>query len=286
MSEPDSPVELEGTPEKVKPPHQNATLGRFKDLFTKKITLPGWLVILWGTFNYIPKWKSNFDFFVGTAKNVSPYFEFVSPIITSPYFGLALICAGIAYLAFVGQPEVRVVRHPAWTFFGWVLSLLIIIPALGTAAYGKFEIEINNLANQKIDAFFQTKLDTTQRNGSQASIPHIPTFVPGQTPHFTEQGLDYFTKLLHDNSPILSWKLMQPFIGMSLRYSGTISVMTENPPIITVGLTANTQIVICSFSSDYEARLAKLTIGSPVSGFGTITSIVGQALILNNCELD
>ena len=102
-------------PTKKPEPAINSTKNvRLKRLFNIKVKLPGWLLILVGVYNTIPDWKGRFDFWAEATKQAEVHLSVATTVILSPYFGLCLIASGIAYLAFVGEPEKGVLRHPAW----------------------------------------------------------------------------------------------------------------------------------------------------------------------------
>ena len=75
---------------------------------SSRITIPGWLLILWAALQWVPDWKSRWDFWVGLAtsafKGAPVIWNALNSFLTSPYFSLALLVIGLAYLLIAVRP--------------------------------------------------------------------------------------------------------------------------------------------------------------------------------------
>ena len=121
---------------------------RARALFTRRITLPGWALLLVGAFNFIPDFKGRIEFWTATTKAMGGHLAMVAVIVASPYFAAGLIVAGISYLLFVGQPK-QALQHPIWALLGLIVSIVSIAALVAVAGYGAFEIELRRLANDR-----------------------------------------------------------------------------------------------------------------------------------------
>jgi hypothetical protein len=256
----------------------------FRAFFNTK-NWPAWLLGLYSAFTFIPDFKRRLTFWLDAASAAESHFKMVETILLSPYFSSGLFAASALYIILVGQPKNGLLKSSFLIIAAWIASAGLITVVVGAAAYGALQIEINRLANQKVDAFFSDKLDTTQKtNGTMPGVSSHPTFALGQPPHFTEQSWQYFSKILLQKSPILSRQIMDPYIGMSMRFQGKIASMTADSTLIMIGVMSSNAILICQFSMQYENELSRYSNNSQISGYGTIANTIGQALVLTNCQ--
>jgi hypothetical protein len=80
---------------------------RLAILFTPA-SWPGWASVMLGAFNYIPDWKSRWDFWSALVASYTGI-PVIADWLQSPYLGLALIVCGLVYLVAVTRP--RHVHH-------------------------------------------------------------------------------------------------------------------------------------------------------------------------------
>lgn len=92
---------------------------RIGSLFSR-VKWPGWFMIAWSIFWWTPEVYGKFDFWLNAAREIGGRLGQIAAVVTSPWFNLALMVIGIAYLCFVGESE-RAVRHPIWPILGWVV---------------------------------------------------------------------------------------------------------------------------------------------------------------------
>jgi hypothetical protein len=129
---------------------------RVKRLFTAP-KLPAWAVILLLIIEYIPDWKSRYDFWLGVAKSLGGETGVAAALVASPFFNLALLTSAILWMIFVGEPKKGIQRHSSLTAIGWGmfgLSLTIIVLTVGAGAieaYVQEEVSARDIRIQTQD---------------------------------------------------------------------------------------------------------------------------------------
>lgn len=127
MSEPELPA--------IPPPPSPPWWKRPHRLITKP-KLPGWAFLLLVLVQQIPDWKGRIDFWLDAAKDAGGYAGGAAAVIGSPYFSLGLAGIGVLWLAFVGEPQRGVQRHPALPYLGWGLAGLCFTAIVLTMGWG------------------------------------------------------------------------------------------------------------------------------------------------------
>jgi hypothetical protein len=115
------------------------TKAELEELFTSR-QLPGWLLQIIGglvVLRWLLDLKSTLEEAVTTIGQVPAVIRLLSPLIFSPWFGIALVLVGIAYVIFIPakdrpSPHAKVAVFVAWA--GFVLCSLAIWTVL-TAAF-------------------------------------------------------------------------------------------------------------------------------------------------------
>ena len=133
MSEP----ELPGLPPPPVPPWWRRPLR-----LATRPKLPGWAVLLLLALREIPDWKGRIDFWLDTVKEAGGYAGSAATVINSPYFSLGLAGIGVLWLAFAGEPQRGVQRHPWLPYFGWTFVGLIFGAIALTAGWGAMQVSI------------------------------------------------------------------------------------------------------------------------------------------------
>lgn len=93
------------------------------------VKVPGWILILWGLFRFIPDLKSQIDFWWDASHYLGGNVSTISSFLTSPWSSLLLIAGGITYLIFVDESDRPVFRHLLWTVLAWSIVGLLITAA-------------------------------------------------------------------------------------------------------------------------------------------------------------
>jgi hypothetical protein len=135
MSEP----ELPGIP----PPPGLVWWRRPLRLLTKP-KLPGWVFFLWLLIQQIPDWKGRIDFWLDAAKQAGGHAGDAAVVIGSPYFGLGMAAIGVLWLAFVGEPQRGVQRHPCLPYLGWAIAGIFFTAIVITTLTGVFRVAVTS----------------------------------------------------------------------------------------------------------------------------------------------
>jgi hypothetical protein len=117
-------------------------LARAKTMINQPIKLPGWAALLLFIYTIIPDTVSRISFWIETAKTTGGYVAYAAAIVSSPYFGPALLAAGLAWILFVGEPAKGVQRHHWMRYVGWAVIAICVTAIIVTATYGWFELRL------------------------------------------------------------------------------------------------------------------------------------------------
>lgn len=137
--------ELPGIP----PPPSPSWWKRPHRLITKP-KLPGWVFLLWVLVQQIPDWKGRIDFWLDAAKDAGGYAAGIAVVIGSPYFSLGLAGLGVLWLAFAGEPQRGVQRHPALPYLGWSLAGLCFTAIVLIVGWGAVQAYIQEAIVQGV----------------------------------------------------------------------------------------------------------------------------------------
>jgi hypothetical protein len=77
--------------------------------------------------------------------------ELLAALVESPWFSTALVVAGVGYLIFVGEPDGKVQRHPAWPIAAWSIVAICAALVFSVIGYGYFQLRVLEVASPKID---------------------------------------------------------------------------------------------------------------------------------------
>ena len=64
-------------------------------LFTQPVKLPGWVAVLLFIYIFVPDNLSRAHFWIDAAKSTGGYIALAATVVSSPYFGPALLTAGL-----------------------------------------------------------------------------------------------------------------------------------------------------------------------------------------------
>lgn len=106
------------------------------------------------------------------------------------------------------------------------------------------------------------------------------------TEEFTHRSLEYFCAIQKSQNAIQARKLLNPYLGMFIKFSGSLANIIEEVNIITVGVNSSTGcLLICRFAVEHRDFLSRLDAGDEVVGFGAISDEnFGTNVILNRCR--
>jgi hypothetical protein len=125
-------------------------------------------MIAWSIFWWTPELYGKFDFWLGAAKEIGGKLGQIATFITSPWFSLALMVTGIAYLFLVGESE-RPVRHPIWPILGWVVvvTVALVFWSVLVAGYVATHVpqQMAREARDQINSLTQTNQQLQQEVG-------------------------------------------------------------------------------------------------------------------------
>jgi hypothetical protein len=119
---------------------------RIKKLFSR-VKWPGWFAILVAIFIGVPDWNGRIDFWLKAAKGMGGYLGLAATIAASPWFLVGLVATGLGYLAFVGEVEKPVRRHPGWIILGWTVFGIIALAFSGLLLAGYVAIRVAKQAS-------------------------------------------------------------------------------------------------------------------------------------------
>lgn len=117
-------------------------IARAKLMVTQPIKLPGWAALLLFVYTIIPDTISRLSFWIETAKTTGGYIAYAATAVSSPYFGPALLVAGLGWILFVGEPAKGVQRHHWLRYIGWSVIAVCVTAIIVTATYGWFELKL------------------------------------------------------------------------------------------------------------------------------------------------
>jgi hypothetical protein len=104
--------------------------------------LPGWFISILGLIERLLLWDDRIRLAYDATRELGGEPALLVNTLLSPWTGMAMIAAGLAYVVFVGEPEHGVQRHRWWPMVGWSVFALCatwIIIALG---YGLLELYV------------------------------------------------------------------------------------------------------------------------------------------------
>ena len=164
--------------------------------------------------------------------------------------------------------------------FSWTQRFL---SALGTTivAYG---------VGYTIHRHNQKKAHTPQPAASSAkSEPQAPTTLPGGR-ILLSVGVEYLTGLYKGHTDLQADKLMEPFIGKWIKYSGRMENISQDHgsrPTTTITFEHSSRpFVAATFMSDeWLERLSILQRGAQITILGQVWSVERYWVFLSNSEL-
>lgn len=120
-------------------------LPRFVSLFSWR-RLPGLLLGLLGIVWRLADYFGRLDVLVRVAEGLGGTPPMLVSAILSPWFSVALVLGGAAYIVFIGEPQRGVQRHPWWPYIGWITfglcltTMIVFLVAGATEFYIRREI--------------------------------------------------------------------------------------------------------------------------------------------------
>jgi len=94
-----------------------------------QVKLPTFILVLWGIFLLVPSVREAIQFWWDAGIYLGGYMGLTGAILTSPWFGLFLIAAGIAYQLFVDENKRPTVQHIWWPYLAWGAVGLLVMAA-------------------------------------------------------------------------------------------------------------------------------------------------------------
>jgi len=91
-----------------------------------QVKLPTIILVFWGLFTIIPALNGAVQFWWDAGIYLGGKMGLTGTILTSPWFGLFLIIAGVAYQVLVDENSRPTLRHRAFLFAGWAAAILLI----------------------------------------------------------------------------------------------------------------------------------------------------------------
>lgn len=106
---------------------------------------------------------------------------------------------------------------------------------------------------------------------------------PAQT---TSKDLAFFHSIVTHNNAVVARNLLRPYVGLNLNYKAPLNNIVSSPEIITLALDLGPgSILICQYPVEFSDYIARLDVGTSVTGVGTITNqTVGKNLVLAHCR--
>jgi hypothetical protein len=95
----------------------------WRRLFSLK-KLPGFVFVIIGLAWRALDWGGRLDILWRTIEAFGGNVSMIVSYVSNPLFSVGLICAGMAYVIFVGEPVVATIRHPAVPILGWGLVIM------------------------------------------------------------------------------------------------------------------------------------------------------------------
>lgn len=81
------------------------------------------------------------DYALSILRSLGGDIGMIATIVTSPFFGIAMVGCGVLHLLFVGEPK-QTTRNYAWVYVGWVIFAICFVTIIGSVSYGLVQIYI------------------------------------------------------------------------------------------------------------------------------------------------
>jgi hypothetical protein len=126
----------------------------------QKSKVPAWMFFVLGILLRVPDLFDATNFWIEAVKAMGGKVGLIASVIDSPWFSIALILVGIAWLYFVGESP-RPVRRPVLPLLGWVLAVVVslVFWSVLVAGYVATHIpqQMTNEAKAQINSLTQAK---------------------------------------------------------------------------------------------------------------------------------
>lgn len=181
---------------------RNRRLGKGWKLLLSPRKLPGIGLLVIGLGWRLLDIGGRLDLLVRVIEQIGGSPALIASIVSSVWFSVALVAAGVVYLIFVGEPGRGVQRQRWWSAIGWGIFVLSFAGMVGTATVGYVVLQVRP-PDRHLSAEQRSKIiDAMMPKAS--SFPLKIAVIAAEDPEATGYAIEIMSALRAGNAPVAS----------------------------------------------------------------------------------